>query len=401
MTHPRSASFLTVDGRVPPFADTLAFIIDKADFPPPDIDGKIQLQDNVTYFIGNNIDLQGARLIGGINSTIIGGSSENCIISSTGLTSSLPIIYSSHTLHLRHLAFRGDYGFELSGSIPDSAYDWTGVNFIDCDIAGKIVSAGNFILDKCALLNCGPVQLAGPVGTVSFNETLFNTSPGLSSVEVLDSADISRRFRIIYSSFITLPGETSVFFAGGASVPTESYILDTVNFSGGGTYLSGVNDTSNSTLFTTNTGIANTSVNGQMYVSDNELATTVSVADTFYKVQANTTASLDNSKYGHSNNRLTCEAVINRKYLVNCQLSFESGNNNICEFGFYDSKIGVVRLPSRTKSTANSAGRAESVSMTCVVNHSSGDYIELHCSNLSATNNITVTDFTVTITSFE
>ena len=130
----------------------------------------------------------------------------------------------------------------------------------------------------------------------------------------------------------------------------------------------------------------------------NATATTVAASSTFYKAAGVTTASADNQKYTETDNRLTNNATIERKYLLNCSLSFESTANNICEFGFYDSKLAAVRTPSRTKATANAAGRAESVSFSCVVQHSSGDYIEIHCANNTGANNITVTDMNVVIT---
>lgn len=108
--------------------------------------------------------------------------------------------------------------------------------------------------------------------------------------------------------------------------------------------------------------------------------------------------SADNSKYSHSNNRLTNNANISRKYLIQANLSFSSGNNDVCEFGFYDSKLATIRTPSRTKATANASGRAENVSFACVVSHSNGDYLEIHASNNSSVANITVSDLNFVIT---
>ena len=90
--------------------------------------------------------------------------------------------------------------------------------------------------------------------------------------------------------------------------------------------------------------------------------------------------------------------MISRKYLIQCHLSFSSGNNNECEFGFYDSQLTAIRTPSRTKSTANSAGRAENVSFACVINADATDYLEIWCANNSATTNITVTEMNFIIT---
>jgi hypothetical protein len=83
---------------------------------------------------------------------------------------------------------------------------------------------------------------------------------------------------------------------------------------------------------------------------------------------------------------------------VQANLAFNSGATNVCEFGFYDSQIAGIRTPSRTKSTANAGGRAEGVSLFCVVEMKAGDFIEVHCANTSATNNITVEQLNFIIT---
>jgi hypothetical protein len=133
-------------------------------------------------------------------------------------------------------------------------------------------------------------------------------------------------------------------------------------------------------------------------MQNNATVTTVASANVFYKVLGTTTASADNQKYLHSNNRLTNDAIIPRKFLIQCNLSFTSGSNNVCQFGFYDSVLATVRTPSKTKSTANGSGRAESVTFNCVVTHKQGDYLEIHASNTTGSNNITVTDMNFVIT---
>jgi hypothetical protein len=285
----------------------------------------IQLLDDTTYFLAVNLDLKGKRLIGGNNTTIIGGSSENCTLTSTGLDSNVALFTTEYTTPIRHISF---------------------IN----------------------------------VGTAT--------------------AIITRRLRFIYSSFVVISPEVGIRVRRNATIPTESYILDTVNFSGGGTYLSGTLGVDNTALFVKCKGIVNTSVNGQMYMQGNASATTISNTTDFFKVAGTTTASADNQRYDHSNNRLTCKATIKRKYLISCSLTFESGANNVCEFGFYDSKLAAIRTPSRTKSTANTGGRAENIAFNCVVQHSEDDFIEIHAKNTTGANNITVTDMNVVITEF-
>lgn len=373
------------------------FVNSISDLPTP-VSTVYTLLANVTYYFTDTIDLVGGRIVCGANTVILGASSENCLLTSTGLNSSTALITSVYSLPIRNITFTHGTVFDLDGDATTTALDWHGVNFLDCATVGTIKDYTNVIIESSAFLNSANLTLDGTIGTVGFNGTLFDGRTSSTTIIVASTANITRRFRIIYSSFVCLSGETGINVSSSATIADERYILDTVNFSGGGTYLSGVSETSNKSLFSGCVGITNTAVNGQLYMQNNATATVVSATNTFYKVLGTTTASADNSKYTHTNNRLTNAANVSRKYLIHCSLSFNAGSNNVCEFGFYDSKLVAVRTPSRTNATANGSGRAESVSFSCVVSHIQGDYLEIHCANTSATTNITVTDLNFIIT---
>lgn len=378
-------------------ANTLKFVSKKSDFPIP-ISGVITLEDNVTYYVTAIVDLLGDRIVAGQNSVILGASSENCYLKSTGLNSSTALITGNYSLPIRNISFTHGKVFDLDGDGTTTALDWFGVNFVDCATVGTIKDFSNFIMGDSAFLNSAGLTFDGTIGTIGMSNCLFDGRSSSTSIILPNTLTISRRFRIIYSSFITLSGETSINVDANSTIGNERYILDTVNFSGGGTYISGVDQTSNKSLFVNCVGITNTAVNGQLYMRDNATATTISNTTSFFKVAGTTLASDDNAKYLHSNNRLTNDASIARKYLIQCVLSFTSGSTHVCEFGFYDSKIGAVRTPSRTKATSNAGGRAENVSFACVVSHIQGDFLEIHCRNITSAQTITVTDMNFVIT---
>jgi hypothetical protein len=365
---------------------------------PTAVSNVITLLANVTYYFTTTVDLLGDRIVCSANTVILGSSSENCVLKSTGLNSATALITSVYSLPIRNITFTHGTVLNLDGDGTTTALDWFGVNFTDCATVGTIKNYTNFIMSDSAFLNSANLTLDGTIGTIGFSNSLFDGRTSSTTIIVASTANITRRFRIIYSSFVCLSGETALNVSSSATISDERYILDTVNFAGGGTYLSGVTGTSNKALYTACVGITNTAVNGQLYMQGNATATVVSATNTFYKVLGTTLASADNAKYTHTNNRLTNDASIRRKYLIHCSLSFNSGNNNVCEFGFYDSALSTIRTPSRTKSTANGSGRSESISFSCVVSHILGDYLEIHCSNTSSTNNITVTDMNFLIT---
>ena len=377
--------------------NTFIFVYSKNQLPTA-VSNVITLLANVTYYFTTTVDLLGDRIVCSANTVILGASSENCVLKSTGLNSSTALITSVYSLPIRNITFTHGTVLNLDGDGTTTALDWFGVNFTDCATVGTVKDYTNFIMGDIAFLNSANLTLDGTIGTVGFSNTLFDGRTSSTTIIVASTANITRRFRIIYSSFVCLSGETALNVSNSATISDERYILDTVNFSGGGTYLTGVTETSNKALYSSCVGITNTAVNGQLYMQNNATATVISATNTFYKVLGTTTASADNAKYTHSNNRLTNDANISRKYLIQCVLSFTSGNNHVCEFGFYDSKLGAVRTPSRTKSTSNSGGHAENVSFACVVQHSNGDYLEIHCANNTSSQNLTVTDMNFLIT---
>lgn len=373
------------------FQNPLYFINSLSDFPVP-VSGAITLLDNSTYYLNGTIDLLGARLIGGRNTAIIGSSSENTFLKSTGLTG-VALITSEWALPMRHIGVIADIALNLNANQAElQALDWVSVNFLDTPNIGTIANYTNTTFFNCAFLMSAGLKFDGSIGTIAFNQCLIRGLDSKTAITILDTATVERRFRIIYSSFVLHSGMTGITVGDTPSIPTESYILDNVNFSGGGTYISGLDDTSNKALFSNCVGIVNTTVNGQLFMNGNAIATSVAATDTFYKVAGTTTPSVDNKKYAHTNNRLTNQAIISRRYLIQCTLSFNAGNNNVCEFGFFDSKLGAIRTPSRIKSTANASGRAESIHMACIVEHSINDFIEIHAANTSSAVDITVTD---------
>ena len=375
----------------------IIFVSSKSDFPAASA-GVITLTNNITYYITTTVDLTGDRIISGQNTVILGASSENCYLKSTGLSSSTALITGSYSLPIRNISFTHGTVFNLDGDGVTTALDWFGINFVDCSTVGTIKDYSNFVMGDSAFLNSSGLTFDGTIGTVAFGNCLFDTSTGGTAITLPSTLTVSRRFRIIYSSFVTLSGETSLNVSSSATIGNERYILDTVNFGGGGTYISGVDQTSNKSLFVNCVGITNTAVNGQLYMQGNVTATTIANTTNFYKILGTTSASSDNAKYLHSNNRLTNDATITRKYLIQCILSFTSSANDVCEFGFYDSKLSTIRTPSRTKATANASGRAENVSFSCVVSHVQNDYLEIHCRNTSGARNITVDQMNFIIT---
>lgn len=385
-----------------PVPGEFVFVANKADFPTA-VGGVITLGDNITYFIAAEVDLLGDRLVGGANTVIIGASSENSILKSTGLTGTA-LFTTEWTTPIRHVTFTADIALNMDATAnAGQALDWYGVNFLDCPTVGLIKNYGNFVINSTAFLNSAGLTFDGEIGTIAITNTLLSGAFGADLITFASTLNVTRRFRQTFSSVIPVgTGVAAYRIEAGAIFPNESFILIECNFTAaaGSTIVEGLGTvaSSNTLLVKGCVGLENTAVNGQLYMDQNATATVIGTQGTFVKVAGVTIPSPDNAKYLHSNNRLTNDAVRVRKYLIQATLSFISGNSNECEFGFFDSKLNDIRTPSKVRSTANSSGRAENVTMMCVVEHSQGDYIEVWAANNSTTNNITVEDMNVIIT---
>ena len=310
----------------------IVFVAEKADLPAPS-SGVITLLANVTYYFTTVIDLTGDRLVCGQDTVILGSSSENCFIVSTGLNSSTALITSVYSLPIRHISFTHGTVFNLDGDGVTTALDWFGVNFLNCANIGTIRDYTNFVMGDSAFLNSAGLIFDGAVGTIAFGNCLFDGRSASTAITLASTLVVSRRFRIIYSSFVTLSGETSLFVDPAATITNERYILDTVNFSGGGSYITGVDQVSNKALFTNCVGIANTTTRGFFYMVNNTVDTTIGVPNTNVWVKASgvTIPDASNSKFSHSSNRLTYTGAFNTSFLImiNSAVRSSAGNQNI------------------------------------------------------------------------
>lgn len=356
--------------------------------------GVITLANNITYFFTTEVDLLGSRLVCGRNTTILGASSENCRIKSTGLTRTA-LITSVYSLPIRSITIEADVALNLDGDGTTTALDWFGVNFTNCPTVGTIKNYSNFIMQDSAFLNSGGLTIDGTIGTVGFTQCLFDNYSATTAITVASTCTISRRFRIIYSSFVTLSGETSLNVSASATISAERYILDTVNFSGGGTYVSGLTYTDNKTLFTNCVGITNTSTRGFMYVVNNATATTT--PNTWKKAAGTTIADTNNSKFNHSSNRLTYVGGFTTTFhiFVNCNLLASANNQNL-SIGL--ALNGTIITQSEMTIRATTSGQPYFAATQFPVIMSANDYIELFVINNSGSTNITVQDMNMFIT---
>lgn len=364
------------------------------DFPAA-VAGVITLENNATYFITGTIDLAGDRLVAGQNTTILGGSSENCVLKSTGLTGTA-LLTSEWTLPIRHIAIEANIAIDLDASgNANQALDWYGVNFLNCPTIGTIANYTNFINFGSAFLNSANLTLDGTIGTIAFNQCLISGIAAQSAIILPSTLTIERRFRIIYSAVIVPLTAIGISFSDTATVPAQGYVLDTVNFGGTGTYLTGPDYLDNKTLFVNSVGIENTREVSQYFMNANATTTTITTTGVAVKVAGATTSAGMTAKFTNIDNRATYTGSVTRTFKVFATLSLSSGNNQ--RIGCYIAKNGTIIPESETYSDTTGNGDIFNAGIQTLVQLSTNDYIEIFVENDASTNDILVTDLNVVI----
>lgn len=366
---------------------------------PDAVAGVRALAAGTTYIIATDIDLQGDRLetAGVVN--LFGLSSETSSITSTGLGVGVPLITSEFTIVLRSLTIKDvDTALDIDGNTNTIALDWVGVNFRNVPNVGVINTCDNFIFETGALLNSSGFRFTGTVGTIGMSNSLFSGN-GLASniIEVDANAVITRRFRIIYSSFVVIGSNTGINFNASASVPIENYILDTVNFGGGGTFLSGLDYTSEKAFFVNCRGVINTTAIAGLYMIDNVTPTPIAQTSTLYRVLGTVTLSAFSQKFVvvTANTSTRYISTVPRLMRVQISISFTSSQNNI--IGFY---VGVKKGASIVPATdriqesevylTSSGTRPDTAFIQAIVELEEDDEVYLITENRTATNSVTV-----------
>jgi hypothetical protein len=377
------------------------FVNSKSDLPTA-VSGVITLVNNYTYFITKTIDLTGDRIVSGINTTIIGGSSENCGLISTGLSASTALISSNYSLPMRNIYITHGTALNLDATgNSTAAIDWFGVNFVNCAIVGTVKTYSNFIMNDCALLNSANMQFDGTIGTVGFVNCLFSGIAAQTTLNFPSTLTITRRIRAIYSSFVAFGGATAINVNVNAVIPVEGYILDTINFSGGATYVAGVQHTDNKALFQNCKGISNSAEIGQMYFTDNATQNAIATQAVFEKIEGTTTASAQNEKFTHTSNRLTYTGGITREFVVTASCSANSVNTPAAVITVRIAKNGVTIVESESQATTSAAGRNENFYCQALVTLATNDFVELFISNQTNANSLLATELNLLIRSAE
>lgn len=385
-----------VDGIAKQPTSSFTFVNQASDFGTPSTN-VYTLLDNHTYWITTTVDLTGDRLVCGQNTVIRGSSSENSLLKSTGLTGTA-LISSAYSLPMLNLTIEADTALDLDASgNANQAIDWNGVNFNGCSTIGSIANYTNVIWVNCAILSSANLTFDGSIDTVGWDGCIAVGIAGQTTIILPATLTINRRFRLIYSAIVAFGGATGIDVNASTTLPTEGFILDTVSFSGGATYVNGLSNDDNVSFWVNNTGVGNSFSTALMTMSGNSTATTISASTT--PVLAAGTTTLDttvSSKFSMpQNNRLRYDGAVSRQFRVTGTATLTSGNN--VQVGIHFAKNGTKITTSEVFVTTDGGGKRENTFSQTVVNLVDTDYIELFVENDTNTSNITVSELNIII----
>lgn len=366
------------------------------DFPRP-LGDVITIPAGMAILVCGNIDLKGYRVVCESPGCIKGTNAETSSLYSS--ISSGAMIYSEGILQLRDITLSTDSGaycVEIDGSSnPSAVADWFAVNFTG-GRAAKLTTLGNAIMILMGLLDPDDgIELYGTFGTFAITESIIRLAGSKKGINFDANAVISRRIRIGNCAFVIGSGCTGIDLPLTATVPDDAYAIFFCNFSGSGTYVSGYQYDSLKARFSECRGINNTFRAATLYVENNATATTIASSGVYYKLAGTTALATPNSGFAHSSNRLTCQSVITKLYMISISVNFIGTTNNQYSFKVY--KNGSALTGGKFSSTANAGGRAENVSGNYFTELGLNDYIEIYVTNLTASNNITAEDFSMDV----
>jgi hypothetical protein len=375
---------------------------------PASVGGVVTLLAGKTYLLSEPIDLLGDRIVTAGVCNLFGTSSETASITSTGLGVGVPLLTSDFTIVLESITIKNvDTAIAIDGNVNLVALDWRNVNFENVPNVGVINSCDNFIFDTSAFLGAQGLRFTGTIGTVGMNNSLFRGLGSAGKIIELDaSCTITRRFRIIYSSVVAFGSTVGIDVNASATIPVESYILDTVNFSGGSTYLAGIDHTSVKALFINSVGITNTRSIGAMYMKNNAVETVIPNVNDRVKMAGVTEVNGINQRFAHdlANNALEYTGVISRSFHITTTFTIEPASNNQ-RYGIY---MGVNRGGSIDPDTdrisesevyinTTQTGRADAAAVQALVTLNQGDKVYMIVQNVTSSANATIVFFNMII----
>ena len=188
---------------------------------------------------------------------------------------------------------------------------------------------------------------------------------------------------LVYNTNASLFGGTGYYYNAGTSTSASWVRLVVTDATG----------IVKSTLASTQVVALDRFPMGEVSMSSNTTVTTISAANTYYKVAGTTSlcAGSYNFTNGGVSNRLTYTGTKNKMFHIACTLSASaSSNNQTVKAVVYKNGTALTRGITQFKLFGN--GDIGSATIHVMIDLALNDYLELRIQNISGANNVTVTE---------
>lgn len=382
---------LVVDNKIDKQAQTV-FVQSLADLPTPSA-GTITMSSSKTYVFTGAVDLMGNRILATQPVKLCGLGSTVSKLTSTGLSTSEYLISSVNDLEISGLTLESHRVVTRSSGAPATNYFYMDkCTVLNSPQMGVINNTGVISVTNCSLVNSDKLQFTGTSNSIVVEGcSMSSTVTGLGIIDA-GAITVNKRFRICYCN-IENNAPSDALQIGLANIPNEGLLIDTCRFTGAAVY---PYYTSNKALIVNCTGITNTSTGGFMSMVDNATPTVVSLG-VWTKLLGATTAGSLNSKFTHTDNKLTYTGAFTTQFIVDVRANVFCANNG------QSVSVGVAKngvMVSTQEMSARYIDGSNPVPASCLVpvQLSTNDYIEVFVRNSTSASNTTGSDMQCLIT---
>lgn len=366
-----------------PAASNTVYVASLSDFPAP-VAGNITLSANTIYRIIAQVSIGTNTLTMGAGTVINGLSAEVDVLTYTGTGAMINATNNSIQIDQVGLSAPNGSVFAITGTNAER-FHLIYSNVRNFKNLGTISNINDFNVSGCDFRNGTGTGflLSGTVNHIEWLNNTINNNAG----KTLDIDSTTFTDALINgNSFGVSGGQTGI--SAGAYTAGSQILITSNTFSGGGTYVTGLDISDIHVVRLANGGIDNTQITGECYLSANATSTTITVAGTYYKA-AGTSTSGNNSQFTATNNRITYNGLKTNLFLVNCSASLSCGTPNQT-LGCILAKNGSTIAGSEQEIRVSSASQSSNGNAKSIVSLSTGDYVELWVTNKTATNAVTV-----------
>jgi len=349
---------------------------------PDEVLGVITLADNTLYVQANDLDFSTTRLVLGANTVWSG---LDTIIATATYTGTLPFFSMLNTTNsIERVNILHPNADLLSYSDSGS----NALRVVDVTCTGKALGNLGGTNSAVRFTNVSPILTSGGLAFTG-NWSAFLFEPSFASISAGSLIDLGvATFDSVSITQINLNYTSGDFFLSGAVSSANintggSGAVILSRFSGSGTTLSGISVDDVLWEFHHNDDIQDTLRDSLIY-SSSALTTTISVAETYVKVNATWAEDSASGFSSDSTGKITSnlERLVKVPVDVSLSVAPSTGTNKTIRARL---AINGSTLTNSTITVNTDAGNAKPINIPWQVNISPSDYLEVFCTTADAT----------------